>query len=1339
MHTQLDITDVLLKADRALHKLGTVGRETFFGEGTTTIERDRDIMFIAKACVENFRYTDFGSESLESVINLLVSKYTVYSYGNLSPIYSNVSTQSGVFISVPSHTHPISDIENLQDELDNKSDISHTHTFAEITDKPTTVAGYGITDVPTLAVFSVFGRDGDVAAEVSDYDSFYSQLGHTHDIADITNLSSSLTLINGRIDINETDIDNLTTTLSDHTATFVNSQSIQDGRLDDIESINASQSSDITILQGLSPTADQKDALDASNNPSTFNRYLTESDIIGGLPTGQIPTAYVAKTTQETITSGTFVNVAGTTASVTISSSVPVYSICSFETSQSGGGSQVVAEMRLMVDGVASEPILVDYANGVNGTGSINFRTNARPTGLKMVTLQARKVSGAKDFHIDKAFIFVEGLQAPKGIDGIGIPSGGVTNSVLKKIDGTDYNTVWSFVDWSELSGIPSTFAPSAHTHTEVDILDLDKYTQAQVDSLLSTKSDVGHTHTFASITSKPTTLGGYGITDAIGQSQVGEGLEFASGVIRLGGNISGGRTFWNVTSNNNNIDINGGNLNYNIHATGLVGFKSNTAGGGAINFTGTGGIVRITSAAQTAFPTESSMLFNVGTQGDVTGNPSALFTTASYNNRASWGIHNNQGGSPFYYWTTANNTIGIGRTSTPQGRLHVWGGGTSSSTITQVWSNSSNAELARINDAGNLLIGTTTDNGAKLQVNGTSTFSDVMTIGRLASDGANLNGNIMYNSTTNKFRAYENGAWKDMIGGGGTWGSITGTLSNQTDLQSALDGKSSTSHTHTFSELTSKPTTLSGFGITDAIGGTIANTQIAFGTGTGTIGGSSNLTWGGTQLAINGGANNFILRLTSTSVGSYTRYTTSVTDVSVGSSSAGLLDVFDNTSGIRRLIVTTGGMTATTNTASNFITQISSVRNIVSGLDGAGDFALYDNTLSRHYISFVSNNLRLLQAGVGNVLIGTTTDNGAKLQVAGTSTFSGVMTIGRLASDGANLNGNIMYNSTTNKFRAYENGQWVNMIGGGGGGAVDSVFGRTGNVSALVGDYSAFYSQLGHTHTFASLTSIPTTIGGYGITDTTSVLITGFVSGAGIVAATDTILQAIQKLNGNDSLNVKIASNLSDLNNVVTARNNILPSKSGNSLKVLRVNAGETDYELATISGGGGTWGTISGTLSAQTDLQSALDGKENTFSKNTAFNKNFGVIADTVAEGNDSRFHTHTNTTDLARVGVLVNLTDSPTITLDSAAGEVFVVTLGGNRNLAAPSNPVSGRKIIVRFRQDGTGNRTISFNAAYRFSTDVPSPTLTTGANKTDYLGFIYNGIDAVWDCVAVTKGF
>lgn len=42
------------------------------------------------------------------------------------------------------------------------------------------------------------------------------------------------------------------------------------------------------------------------------------------------------------------------------------------------------------------------------------------------------------------------------------------------------------------------------------------------------------------------------------------------------------------------------------------------------------------------------------------------------------------------------------------------------------------------------------------------------------------------------------NTAWSSVAGGSAVWGAITGTLSSQLDLQSALDGKSSTSHTHT-------------------------------------------------------------------------------------------------------------------------------------------------------------------------------------------------------------------------------------------------------------------------------------------------------------------------------------------------------------------------------------------------------------------------------------------------------------------------------------------------------------------------------------------------------------
>lgn len=54
---------------------------------------------------------------------------------------------------------------------------------------------------------------------------------------------------------------------------------------------------------------------------------------------------------------------------------------------------------------------------------------------------------------------------------------------------------------WSEISGKPATFNPSAHTHTEADIVGLDKYTRDQVDAKVNAKANAVHTHTEADIT----------------------------------------------------------------------------------------------------------------------------------------------------------------------------------------------------------------------------------------------------------------------------------------------------------------------------------------------------------------------------------------------------------------------------------------------------------------------------------------------------------------------------------------------------------------------------------------------------------------------------------------------------------------------------------------------------------------------------------------------------------------------------------------------------------------------------------------------------------------------
>jgi len=100
---------------------------------------------------------------------------------------------------------------------------------------------------------------------------------------------------------------------------------------------------------------------------------------------------------------------------------------------------------------------------------------------------------------------------------------------------------------------------------------------------------------------------------------------------------------------------------------------------------------------------------------------------------------------------------------------------------------------------------------------------------------------------------------------------------------------------------------------------------------------------------------------------------------------------------------------------------------------------------------------------------------------------------------------------------------------------------------------------------------------------------------------------------------------------------------------------------------------------------------------------------------------------------------MTDQATLDTDASQGNIFRVTLGGNRTMGAPTNASKGQLIIYRIKQDGTGSRTITWNAIFRFSTDLPSPTLTTTPSKTDYFGFIYNSDDTKWDYIGEVKGF
>lgn len=89
-------------------------------------------------------------------------------------------------------------------------------------------------------------------------------------------------------------------------------------------------------------------------------------------------------------------------------------------------------------------------------------------------------------------------------------------------------------------------------------------------------------------------------------------------------------------------------------------------------------------------------------------------------------------------------------------------------------------------------------------------------------------------------------------------------------------------------------------------------------------------------------------------------------------------------------------------------------------------------------------------------------------------------------------------------------------------------------------------------------------------------------------------------------------------------------------------------------------------------------------------------------------------------AQIPSRVTLTDAASIAVNMALGNSFIVTLGGNRTLANPTNVNQGQYFDVLVVQDGTGGRTLSYGSNYR----APSgafPTVTATAGRLSLLSF------------------
>ncbi|MGI0497641.1 hypothetical protein [Limnospira platensis] len=131
--------------------------------------------------------------------------------------------------------------------------------------------------------------------------------------------------------------------------------------------------------------------------------------------------------------------------------------------------------------------------------------------------------------------------------------------------------------------------------------------------------------------------------------------------------------------------------------------------------------------------------------------------------------------------------------------------------------------------------------------------------------------------------------------------------------------------------------------------------------------------------------------------------------------------------------------------------------------------------------------------------------------------------------------------------------------------------------------------------------------------------------------------------------------------------------------------------------------------TIANVTGLQGALDGKEPTFTKNTAFHKNFGTTTGTVTEGNDVRLsnartptsHTHT----------LSQITDSGNVAAIDTNGSTSNYLRGDGVWVTPPNTTYSAGTGLTLV---GTEFRNTAPNVSTNLSTSTTSNTLTVNSS-------------------------
>jgi hypothetical protein len=93
----------------------------------------------------------------------------------------------------------------------------------------------------------------------------------------------------------------------------------------------------------------------------------------------------------------------------------------------------------------------------------------------------------------------------------------------------------------------------------------------------------------------------------------------------------------------------------------------------------------------------------------------------------------------------------------------------------------------------------------------------------------------------------------------------------------------------------------------------------------------------------------------------------------------------------------------------------------------------------------------------------------------------------------------------------------------------------------------------------------------------------------------------------------------------------------------------------------------------------------------------------------------------------GAFFGLTDGTNIAWDMNSGWNASVTLGGNRTLSNPTNPIVGRTGMIKVTQ-GAGGQTLAYGTNWEFAS-ATAVVLSTGAGAVDYIYYIVSSVTSI----------